>query len=60
MLAIDPSGVRSAWLVPGMDYAGAGSSGAPDRASAERGRKLLELKIDAALRQIATLTGQNP
>jgi len=65
LLAIDPAAVRRDLLVPGTgrqatdweatDWEAWGASGRPERASAERGRKLLELKIEAALRQIRRL-----
>lgn len=62
LLAIDPMAVRQDLLVPGADWQATdwearGASGRPERASAERGRKLLELKIEAALRQIRRLMG---
>ncbi|WP_374385185.1 creatininase family protein [Dongia sp.] len=60
LLAIAPDTVRSDMLAPGTDWAGLGASGRPDHASAERGRALLELKIDAALRQIRQLMAITP
>ena len=54
LLAVFPDGVRRDRMrpsnTPGMEESGV--IGDPTRASAERGRKLLQLKIDAALRQI--------
>jgi len=54
LLAVFPDGIRRDRMrpsnTPGM--ADSGVIGDPTRASAERGRKLLQLKIDAALRQI--------
>lgn len=51
LLAIDPSLVRleSRNVLPGMDT---GHSGNPSKASAAIGRKMLDLKINAALEQI--------
>jgi creatinine amidohydrolase/Fe(II)-dependent formamide hydrolase-like protein len=54
LMAVFPEGVRGDRLAPG---GGAydeptGVVGNPTRASAERGEALLQLKIDAALRQI--------
>lgn len=60
LLAIDPMDVRRELLVPGTDWAAQGASGRPERASIVRGEKLLALKIEAALRQIRRLTGQDP
>jgi creatinine amidohydrolase len=48
LLAIDPGGVRQALL----GHPSPSSNGRPDRASARRGRVLLQLKINAAVRQI--------
>lgn len=54
LLAIHPDGIRTGRMhphtAPGM--AGSGVNGDPTRASAKRGRALLQLKIDAAVRQI--------
>lgn len=59
LLAINPAGVRTHRMrphtAPGM--AGSGVNGDPTRASAERGRVMLQLKIDAALRQIRAVLG---
>jgi creatinine amidohydrolase/Fe(II)-dependent formamide hydrolase-like protein len=54
LLAIRPEGVRADMLDPkwGFNLAPTGNNGQPARASAERGRRLLELKVDAAVRQI--------
>ncbi len=60
LLAIDPGAVRAEMLAPGTDWAGQGATGRPDHASAERGKKLLELKVQAALKQIQSLTGRSP
>jgi creatinine amidohydrolase/Fe(II)-dependent formamide hydrolase-like protein len=56
LLAIDPAAVRQDFLKPGTDWPAA--AGRPDHAKAEWGRRLLELKIDAALRQIQGLRDQ--
>lgn len=50
MLAIDPAAVRQELLTPRTDWPD--FAGRPDHAKAEWGRRLLELKIEAALRQI--------
>lgn len=55
LLAIDPIAVRRDLLVEGVDWESQGASGRPERASAERGHKMLDLKIDAALTQIRRL-----
>lgn len=48
LLAVFPEGVRTEKAVAD----GAGISGDPTRASAERGRKLLDLKVEAAVNEI--------
>ena len=57
LMAVHPSGVRhgAALLLPPKGPLGLGSNGDRDAASAEIGRKLLEMKIGAALRQIKRL-----
>jgi creatinine amidohydrolase/Fe(II)-dependent formamide hydrolase-like protein len=55
MLAIDPTVVRQDFLVPGTKWPE--TAGRPDHAKAEWGRRLLDLKIEAALRQIRRLRG---
>jgi len=54
LLAIRPEGVRLGMLDPkwGFNLAPTGSNGDPTRASAERGRHLLDLKVQAGVRQI--------
>lgn len=52
LLAIDPGGVRQALL----GHTSPSSNGRPERASARRGRVLLQLKINAAVRQIQRMT----
>lgn len=59
LLAIDPTTVRQDLLVPGTDWQAQGASGHPERASAAWGKKLLDLKIEAALQQIRRLTGRS-
>jgi len=60
LLAINPAGIRRDRMqphtAPGM--AGSGVNGDPTRASADRGQKMLQLKIDAALRQIRATLGE--
>lgn len=52
LLAIDPSGIRPSKLVAGHAGDGTGVVGNPARASAEYGKKGLEFKIEAAVRQL--------
>ena len=54
LLAIRPEGVRLGMLDPkwGFNLAPTGNNGDPTRATAERGRHLLDLKVQAAVRQI--------
>jgi creatinine amidohydrolase len=59
LLAIAPDMVRTEFLQPGQIGPGTGSDGAPSRASAERGRHLLELKIAAGLAQARRELGIN-
>lgn len=49
LMAIDPEGVRAGLSVADKD----GVVGDPARATAERGQKLLELKVEAAVREIS-------
>lgn len=53
--ALDAAQVRPAKFAPNGGGEGSGVRGNPTRASVEYGKKLLQLKIDAALRQIRTL-----
>jgi creatinine amidohydrolase/Fe(II)-dependent formamide hydrolase-like protein len=55
LLAIDPEGVRRDRLAAGRAGDGSGVDGNPARASAEYGRKGLELKIEAAVSSIRAL-----
>ena len=56
LMAVHPAGVRAELLDlrHGFNLAPTGSNGVPARATAERGQRLLELKIEAAVRQIRT------
>lgn len=66
LLVVNPRAVRLSEARPwgGSDFATSGVDGDPTRASAERGRLLLELKVEAAVRQIrralATPAGLSP
>lgn len=59
LLAVHPAGIRRGRMqphtAPGME--GSGVDGDPTRASAERGRVMLALKVAAALRQIRAVLG---
>ncbi|MDY0873463.1 creatininase family protein [Dongia rigui] len=57
LLAIDPSAVRRELLTAATTWPE--MAGRPDHAKAEWGRRLLDLKIEAALRQIRRLRGQS-
>lgn len=59
LLAIFPAGVRLDKRVPGRAGDGTGVVGNPTRASVEYGKKGLELKIDAAVRQFQRLKVEN-
>jgi len=52
LLFVHPDGVRRDLLKPMSSWKETGADGDPSQASAERGRALLELKIEAAIRQI--------
>ena len=56
LMAVFPGGIRHDLIRPnvGPNRRRTGVNGDPTRASAERGRALLKLKVDAALRQIRT------
>lgn len=56
LLAVAPHHVRRDRLAPGGGFEGSGVSGDPTRASAEYGQKGVELMVDAAVRQIRSLT----
>jgi creatinine amidohydrolase/Fe(II)-dependent formamide hydrolase-like protein len=55
VMALEPEFIRKDKLAPRGGYEGSGVSGNPARASAAYGKKGLELKIDAAVRQIRAL-----
>lgn len=57
LLAIAPDAVRRDLLTPETQWPD--FAGRPDHAKAEWGRRLLDLKIEAALRQIRRLRGQS-
>ncbi|NNE80160.1 MAG: creatininase family protein [Silicimonas sp.] len=57
LLYVAPNGIRATPVAP-PPGADAGYDGAPGLATAELGRRLLELKIEAALLQIRTALGQ--
>lgn len=52
LLAVNPGHVRMDKRAPGGGFPGSGVSGDPTKASAEIGRKLLQIKIDHAVAQI--------
>ena len=58
LLAVRPQHIRQDKLAPLGGFEGSGVSGDPSRASAEYGRKGIELKVEAAVRQIRELIGQ--
>ena len=55
LMFIAPQHIRDNKRVPGGGFEGSGVSGDPSRASVEYGEKAIELKIEAALRQIKEL-----
>lgn len=55
LLFLDPSLLRVDRMAPGVRGDGSGVSGNPTRATAEYGRQIMELQIDAAVRQIRRL-----
>ena len=55
LLAIHPEGIRVDRLAPGRAGDGTGVVGNPAKASTEYGRRGLELKIEAAIRQLRVL-----
>lgn len=58
LLALDPQSVRQDNLLPQTDEIDVAINGRPDHAKAAWGRILLELKVEAALRQIRQLRKQ--
>ncbi len=57
LLYTDPQHIRRDQLAPGGGFEGSGVSGDPTRASAEYGRVGMEMRVDAAVRQIRAATG---
>jgi len=55
LLYVAPQHIRQDQLAPGGGYEGSGVTGDPTRASAERGAKGMELRVDAAVRQIRSM-----
>ena len=55
LMFIAPQHIRDSKRVLGGGFEGSGVSGDPSRASVEYGEKAIELKIEAALRQIKEL-----
>jgi creatinine amidohydrolase/Fe(II)-dependent formamide hydrolase-like protein len=58
LLSVHPEGVRRNRLKAQGSWRETGADGDPLKASAERGRALLDLKIDAAFRQIVAVRSQ--
>jgi creatinine amidohydrolase len=60
LMAVYPAGVRPDRIRSGVEgsMAGSGVSGDPTRASAERGERMLALKVEAAVRQIRAARGE--
>ena len=56
LLAVAPEHIRRDQLAPAGGFDGSGVSGDPARATAEYGRKGMELKVEAAVRRIRSLT----
>ena len=55
ILFVAPEHVRMDKLAPDGGFEGSGASGDPTRATAERGRRGIEFKVEAAVRQLRTL-----
>jgi creatinine amidohydrolase/Fe(II)-dependent formamide hydrolase-like protein len=60
LMAVDPDGVRVDRIAPGGDPKESGVYGDPTDSSAEKGAKLLQLKVDAAVRQISKHLPSSP
>ena len=58
LLYVAPQHIRTGKLAPRGGGEGMGVSGDPTLASAEKGRQGIQMKVDAALRQIAELMGR--
>ncbi len=59
LMAVQPDWIREEELAPGADFAATGVAGNPTRASAEYGRKGLELMIDGAVSEIRRVTAMS-
>lgn len=57
LLYVEPRHIRQDQLAPGGGFENSGVSGDPTRASAEYGRVGMEMRVDAAVRQIRTAIG---
>ena len=57
LLYVEPRHIRQNQLAPGGGFENSGVSGDPTRASAEYGRVGMEMRVDAAVRQIRAATG---
>ncbi len=57
LLYVEPAHIREDQLAPGGGFEGSGVSGDPTRASAEYGRVGMEMRVDAAVRQIRAAMG---
>ena len=59
LLYVDPAHIRQDQLAPGGGFEDSGVSGDPTRASAEYGRVGMEMRVDAAVRQIRVAMGSS-
>ena len=57
LLYVEPAHIRQDQLAPGGGFEGSGVSGDPTRASAEYGEVGMEMRVDAAVRQIRAAMG---
>ena len=57
LLYVEPAHIRQDQLAPGGGFEGSGVSGDPTRASAQYGRVGMEMRVDAAVRQIRSAIG---
>ncbi len=57
LLYVEPAHIRQDELAPGGGFEGSGVSGDPTRASAEYGEVGMEMRVDAAVRQIRAAMG---
>lgn len=57
LLYVEPAHIREDQLAPGGGFEGSGVSGDPTRASAEYGEVGMEMRVDAAVRQIRAAMG---